>query len=305
MRRITRGLAALSLCLVQCGIAQAQVVLPGDTVTPYFNDVRGWRVDVVSEQPGRGFVGCRASRLIDADAVAIDRIEGDWRFIFPTGVSAVYEGGTMDYDKYSIDAQFDLREGWAVRFLEGQELALLKGAGLVGVSVNNDPRGARGYSMAGSTAATLKVEECVRRGGQTASAAPSTPPAPPAPPPGANASAMPLIFYQVPVGESQVGDCDMGFTEPYRCTFDGQPPQPGYSHSLLVQDAFGEAPSMTINVIDTAHAHVWASLDGGSWMYMGNWHPTDGGTCAEPDATQTPDAEANIGQDYWKICILQ
>ena len=59
------------------------------------------------------------------------------------------------------------------------------------------------------------------------------------------------------------------------------------------------------NVIDTAHAHVWASLDGGSWMYLGNWHPPDAGTCAEPDATQTPDAEANIGQDYWKICILQ
>lgn len=118
------------------------------------------------------------------------------------------------------------------------------------------------------------------------------------------ADEMPLVFYRVPVGESQIGNCGLlARGDLYRCTFEGLPPEPGYLHGNRVDDLFEEMPSLLVKVLSAARADVWVAYPGEGWQYLGTWQASVDGSCAKPLGPQTAEAVANLGQDDWQLCI--
>lgn len=117
--------------------------------------------------------------------------------------------------------------------------------------------------------------------------------------------ASPMLSPTVPVGETQVGDCQMGFGEPYRCTFEGLKPKSGYSASVRVTDIFNTAPTLDLDVISHNVADVWANM-GGEWFFVGTWETDlNNSNCLVPGSVQTTEAWDNMGQDAWQLCLLR
>ncbi|WP_058247560.1 hypothetical protein [Tropicibacter naphthalenivorans] len=89
----------------------------------------------------------------------------------------------------------------------------------------------------------------------------------------------------------------------YRCTFTGAVPDAGYSFAMEIADTANENPSLFVAAHGAGSADVWAAFPGEpDWMYMGYWAKTTS-NCLLPEGPESPDAQANLGQDAWEICI--
>ena len=278
------------------GTAAAQSFTGSET---FYGEVRGWGIFAYATASG-AFNGCGALKEEAGQKVLLALgTNGIWELVVPTSQTGTFGGGILDIDKISIDSQFGFVGGFAIRELSVQEIGMIKAGSQLGVVINGDgPE--RWWSLSGSTAAMLKATECVQRGGRAVAAAV---PASPSPSPSPSPSGGSDLLYPVPVGETQVGDCKMGFTDVYRCTFEGLNPKAGYRTSTRVVDAFGSAPTLDLDAVSATEADVWALMDG-NWSFMGRWrHDTSMGRCLVPGDNQTPEAINNLGQDAWMICL--
>jgi len=289
--KLARYIAAFSTCAALAGPVAAQSFTGNET---HYAAVRGWDVLSFTESNG-AFNSCGAVKSENGNRVMIAQgVDGTWNIAVPTRQSGSFGGGILDIDKASIDSQFGFIGGFAYRELSNRELQMIKAGNHLGVLINGD--GAeRWWSLSGSTAAILKATECVQRRGRAA-AAPVTP-SPRAP------LASPLLAPTVPVGETRVGNCEMGFVGGYRCTFEGLPAKQGYRSSTRVVDVSNTAPTLDLDAISTTEADVWAYMNG-NWLFMGRWAADNrSGNCLAPGAIQSPDARNNLGQDAWMLCL--
>lgn len=263
---------------------------------PYAS-VKGW--DVLSLKDSAGsFVSCGAVKTENGNRVMLAQ-GADWSWIVatPTNQYGTFGGGVLEIDKVSIDSQFGFTGGFAHRDLSGSELQAIKKGRQMGIAINGDG-GTRWWSLSGSTAATLKVTECVQRKGQVAAYQPS-----PSPSPAPSAHGARLLSNPIPVGQTRVGDCHSVFSSGYRCNLIGQPPKSGYSASVRVQDISNQQPTLDLDVVSASEADVWALMNN-NWAFMGRWvRDAAMGDCLAPGPNQSPDARRNLGQDAWQICL--
>ncbi|MBE1284764.1 MAG: hypothetical protein GJ676_15750 [Rhodobacteraceae bacterium] len=285
------GVCALSACTVFAAPAAAQSFTGSET---HYASVRGWDVLVIHDQSGV-FTYCGATKNESGNKVLIALgADGLWGLAVPTYQTGTFGGGVLDIDKVSIDSQFGFVGGFATRDLSLDELHRIKAGNQMGVMINGDgPE--RWWSLSGSSAAITKVEECViRRGSAPTATATSQPTVSPT---------SGFLSPVIPVGEMRIGNCDMVFTGPYRCTFESLPAKQGYRSSTRIVDTFNQAPTLDLDAVSDSEADVWALLDG-QWQFMGRWASDQtAGDCLVPTSNQVPEARNNLGQDAWQICV--
>lgn len=281
------GKAALAACLLLGAHAPsfAQALRPYEW-SEFYADVRGWTVESVIHEQG-GFTGCRALKDGPAGPLIIGRLNGFWNIVVPTYQTGTFGGAILSVDKNDIDSQFGFFDGWASRELGNRTLDLIKSGRELGVEINGDAP--RRWSLSGSTAALLKVQECLATGGVAPQQQARSAPRQPAPPP--------------PPSQPQTvtANCDSIITGPYRCTVTRLPAEPGYREIYRVEGA-NDAPAYFIKIKSDDEADVWASFGGEPWRYVGIWGNT-GPDCSEPKPNQSQEAWNNLGQDAWNICI--
>jgi len=303
-------LVAASWLFVSPAGTQAQTTKPSDEATLYFSDVRGWDVYYIHSSEW-GPQGCRAMKKGPAGEIILnDRIvdrtaEGAWELIVPTDQTSRYEGGILSVDKIDFEVQFGIENGWATRELTDGEFEQMKAGDQLVVEITGDP--ARTWSLAGFTAASLKVYECMTQGGIPPKKGTTPDVAMPSP---ANSP----FLYSPPsnggapgseIESPGIGDCKLGFSDWYRCLFTHFVPGKGEKSVVRIDDAFDEQPSLYLHVKSGSDIEVsYADDENGPWATLGVWEIYDKkGKCIRPKAGQSGMAKQNLGQDNWELCL--
>lgn len=149
--------------------------VPGEEY--HYSDVRGWRVLV--SQAGQQFAYCVAEmERSDGSAFRVGWDGLQWQVAVPIEARPDWQGklqidgagSGQGYLRGGDDISGTAVPGWTIAWLGLAELdGLRKGkTAILGVGKFDYD-----FALSGMTAATLKVEECVERSGQTASDAPS------------------------------------------------------------------------------------------------------------------------------------
>ena len=148
------------------------VARPGEET--YYSEARGWRV-FTADADGRHAYCFAESIRSDGSAFRIGWDGQQWQLAVPVTANPDWQGtlqidgsgSGQGYGRGGDDISGTAVRGWTIAWLGLAELdGLRKGNyALLGVG-----RADYDFSLAGATAATLKVEECVQRGGRTASA---------------------------------------------------------------------------------------------------------------------------------------
>lgn len=271
------------LAIVLAGESSAQTVHGPEQTYAYAN-VRNWQVMSLDER--NGVKGCRASVNQSGRTMMIEQYHGHWNLIVPTRQTSTFAGGVVKIDNAVYDSQFGIFNGYAVYQLYSDMLGKLKAGSKVSVRVNGDPELA--FSLKGSTAAILKVQECVKTGGEAPTQQANAQQAGPAP------------------GETEQVTCETYTEGTYACTATIMKNEPGYEgvvRLVPVQGQNGNGFFVKFRQ-GVAVADVWFSTPGGQWKNLGAWDltPRGDGFCAVPSANQTPAAQSALGQDAWQIC---
>jgi hypothetical protein len=274
---------ALSLCVATgfSSAAQAQVVHPEEQVA-FYADTRGWDVYAINHSYN-GFIGCRAVKNERGEQLALEYYSNMWQIVVPTQQTSTFGGAIMGVDKADFDAQFGFVSGYATKELTPAELQYLKRGSQLGVEINGDYP--RYWSLSGSTAAILKIQECTSNGGQVRQAQATQAPAASQP-------------------QTVTATCDTVFTGPYSCQVTRMAPEPGYVDAFQVDPQSGNGSSYFLKMQSESYSEVWEASGGSPWRYLGVWaQPAHSPDCAEPVAKQTPEARNNLGQDAWNFCL--
>ena len=287
-----RSLASLAAL---CGLvtapftaAQAQTVHGPEQEYSYAS-VRGWTVTSLDER--NGVHGCRATIVQRGRSLMIERYHGQWNLVVQSRQSGTFQGGTVTIDKAVTDAQFGLRNGYAIFGMSNSTLGQLKKGSAISVKVNGD--NPVSFSLRGSTAAIGKVTECDQRQGEVPQAA--TPQAP--------ATSGPAI------GETATANCSTVTEGNYPCVATNMKPETGYEGVIRVVPAAGQKGKNAFFVKfkpGVPLADVWFNTPGGTWQMLGGWDLRPAGQdgfCATPAANQTAAARNALGQDAWELCV--
>ncbi|MGV0911574.1 VHL beta domain-containing protein [Martelella sp. FOR1707] len=137
-------------------------------IVPY-DEVKGWRVYAIDHSMS-GFLGCGAVKAEPAGPLVVENYQDKWQLVVPTGRSDAdrYDGALISFDDRAIDSQFGFEGGHAVSHLTRDEIGFLMQASSLKVAVN-DEKPLR-FNLSGSTAAVLKIRECLERRGAPPSA---------------------------------------------------------------------------------------------------------------------------------------
>jgi len=274
---------AISACMA-IGMAlpvTAQVVHPEEQVSLY-TQVKDWTVYSITHNYS-GFAGCRATKIENGSQLALELYNNLWQIVVPTDQASVFGGAILSVDKMDFDSQFGFINGFATKELTQTEIKHIKSGNQIGVEIIGDfPRY---WSLRGSTAAILKVQECNANGGRV-----QTTQAPAAPP--------------VSQPQTAAGNCDSPTTGPYQCTVTMLAPGPGYQAALQVDSTAGSLPAYFFKVRPNQDADAWVSFDNANWLFIGVWEGfRQDSDCAYPKASQEAEAWNNLGQDAWELCI--
>lgn len=278
--------AAIALC----ALAATTLPLAAQTDTTHaYGKVKGWRV-VSIDQSGTGFVGCRAIKKERGAALWIAQRNKIWRVIVPTKQSGRFGGAIMSVDKADFDIQFGFQDGRAIRELTTTEFKSIHAGNVLGVHINGDRQ--HSWSLSGSAAAIIKVQECVdRKGAKPQAAAPA----------GKGKAVLPNMNTLL---NSAHATCTSPTTGGYACTIKRFAPSAGFTEGLLVSGASPDRPAYFFNVKSSTQSQAWASFGGAAWTYMGIWVSKGrNDPCAWPRAKQGPVARRHLGQDAWKLCV--
>ncbi len=177
---IARMFACMGIAMVAASPASAQQNSYGgyDIVAApqreyFYGDMRGWGV-FAANMNGR-FAYCFAERLrSDGSAVRVGFDGGQWQIAVPIPSRPDWEGtlridgegSGQGYRKGGEYISGTANGSWTIAWLGMAELEGVRKGGTALLSVGKFDYD---FSLAGATAATLKVQECVDRSGQTAS----------------------------------------------------------------------------------------------------------------------------------------
>jgi hypothetical protein len=169
--------ATLSVCVALTTSPALAQTVNSQEGAQYYANVRGWSVYQMSD--GRGIFACRAVRgngyndQIMIEYNAFEGGNGEWAILVQgrrtefdgpdaRGAGAHYDGTFVDRQIYFGFPGMDGDSNSHARLgIEAYELGLLKKSSNFTLDINRETR--RAWSLAGSTAAILKVAECADR----------------------------------------------------------------------------------------------------------------------------------------------
>jgi len=282
---IQRLVGATCALLVTLSFASAETV-HGPEAQYSYDSVRGWDVYALSLRDG--VHGCRAIKQGAAGPLIIENYRNEWNLIVRSSQTGVFTGGVVAIDGYLVDSQFGLKNGYGIKTLTSPTLGRLKAGSQVNVRINGDRN--QSFSLSGSTAAILKVEECAKNRGEKPQASSTSTNMPP-----------PQQSDQQKMTCRSVTDGD------YSCTIKFLPSDPGYVETVQIFSNAGSTPTYFYKIRDGGQqADTWVSFDRGAWKYMGVWLLSDDGTqrCAEPAPNQSDKVQQALGQDAWQLCLF-
>lgn len=164
LKKTFRFAASLLVAAGLVGGAQAQEI-NDDEFADFYGNARAWTVYTISD--GAGVGGCRAVRgssYNDQIMVGYDYASRQWELIVlssaPLAGEGFIKGAGISYDGYFIDRQvgYDRESNYAYMPMTDDELRRFKAGSTVSLSITGEAQ--RTWSLAGSTAATLLVQEC-------------------------------------------------------------------------------------------------------------------------------------------------
>ncbi|WP_157894512.1 hypothetical protein [Aquibium oceanicum] len=292
---------AIALCLAAPALAQAPAMGddsfnivddPEVTQGDFYAEVRGW--NVFSGSTDQGFAFCAAEMELPGLT---------WRFGYdasPQWQIAVKHrfSGETPYGTFDVDGHKSGISGWG----SGEWVILWPHKGEYNAIASGNRMeihlGEIWYEMQlkGTSAAPLKVQECVaNRGNPERAMASAQPPAPVR-----SAGGAPRMPDPNRRGEEFVGNCQTDYAS-YRCMAATLTPTVGNAKAELIYDAFGSEPNYIIQTDKNDISEVWVSFGSDPYKYMGRWN-TDG-RCRGPLQNQDPQVVANLGHDSWKLCV--
>ncbi|WP_152912472.1 hypothetical protein [Candidatus Rhodobacter oscarellae] len=281
--------AAVGTFLANTGFAQN---------APYAT-VKGWAV--ASAKSNGALTGCTMSKTTAAGRLTLIKFtSGKWRLFVPTRQSGTFGGGIVSYDKADVDSQFGFSRGSASRDMSADEISRFKAGREFGVQINGDAP--LSWALTGSTAAALKVDECVSNKGIPPAAKAQTT-RPQAQRPNSQSGARPSA--QAASGPV----CWTVTSGTYDCVYEEYDATGRFSREYALSPKSGDAPAFDIRVASEQDVEVNVWFGTGPWQYMGIWQAVQnvagapaGAECIEPASNQTAEARNNLGQDAWVFC---
>ncbi len=137
-------------------------------ILPY-GEVKGWLVYAI-DHSSDGFFGCGAVKNEPAGPLIVENYQDRWQLVVPTRRSDAdrYDGALISFDGRDIDSQFGFEGGHAVSHLTRDEIGFLMQAASLTVAINDE--NPLRFNLSGSTAAVLKIRECLEGQGTSLSA---------------------------------------------------------------------------------------------------------------------------------------
>jgi len=255
--------------------------------------VKGWTVYALNHSYD-GFLGCGAAKTERAGQLLLEYNNRRWNIIVPTDQTGRFGGAIFSVDKHDFDSQFGFDLGFATKEITRTELSFIKSGSSLGVEINGDR--ARYWSLSGSTAAILKVQECSANQGVRRKAKRRTTTRRPA-----------KRSRNVPNSsgsKTAMATCDTPTSATYRCVVKSLPSEAGYIETYQVDPASGGGTSYFFKVKNKNAADVWIAFDSGPWKYVGEWvNSGQNGQCSAPGRNLDAEARDNLGQDAWELCV--
>lgn len=259
----------------------------------FYAAARGWDV-YKAHDVNRNAYCVAINERNDGNTVRIGWDGLQWQVAVPVQSSSDWSGA------FEVDGQvFNFASGtavdsWTIVWIGLPEVDAMKAGSRAVVGAG---RADYDFSLAGSNAAMLKVEECVNNGGVApvapVAAAPSRP-ALPAAPPAAPTAARP--------GQSR---CTDAYDQTYACLVTHLSPEPGYSQVMQIDDVAGTI-GHTVKIRNDGVGEVWVRLPQAwqGWKFFGYWI-TSGkdDKCITPGDNQPQEAIDNMGSDSWSLCV--
>lgn len=256
----------------------------------FYASVKGW--NVVSVQNGAQFVGCHAEKSEYGRSLLLGVSQGLWHLAAPTGQIGRFGGAVLSIDKVDIDSQFGFDQGLAIRELSPSELYSIKRGRQLGVHIRGDAP--MWWSLSGSTAAILKVQECADRQGRQGYSQPAI-----APPAAGRFVPPNLQGFRASIQRM----CSSPTSMPYPCTIEQFSAPAGYTDAFRISPNVTGQPAYFFKIINDTQSEAWIAFDG-PWSFAGVWQSQGANDpCANPSGRQGPMAQQTLGQDAWGICV--
>lgn len=289
LTKFTATIAAFGLVAMAAHSAAAQNVYGGydivDTpgaVEQDYATVRGWTV--TANYVGGHFAFCSAWRNVGQSQVSIGFDNMQWQLAVPVTLRNKEWSGMLEVDGDQRPTGGSSTANNSIAWLGLSELDRLKRGNRAIVSVGKYDYD---FNVAGVTASTLKVTECVQNAGQAPTRTTST---------------------QAKTGRLQTAraSCETVFGGDFGCTLTQHPKEGSYIEVVTVDS---DTPSMErylIKQIDDTQGEVWVAFSDQPqvWNYKGYWQTTSHDVnCIEPAPNQGLAVQEALGQDAWMLCI--
>lgn len=256
---------------------------PGAVEQDYAN-VKGWHVS--ASYLGGSLAFCSAGKHIGNTYMSIGYDGMQWQLAVPIANQPADWSGGLEVDGDLRHASGTSTSGYAIAWLGLRELDRLQRGNQAIMSVGKHDYD---FSLAGITASTLKVTECVQNAGRV--------------PTQAGANAAPAQNGGAPTVRVS---CETVFGGRQGCTLTQQPQEASYLEVFTVDLDDRGSERYLVKQVDNAQVEIWLAFPEApqSWSYKGFWqessHDRD---CIEPAPNQGLAVQDALGQDAWMLCL--
>lgn len=252
-------------------------------VNPY-SSASGWKIS--SAHANGKFAYCFGQVWRNSTVVRLGFDAMQWQLAVPLNSRLGEWQGTMEVDGERRFASGVATPGWTIAWLGLRELDKLKRGSR---AVLSPGRVDYDFSLAGVTAASLKVQECVERKGRWVFKMPSQ---------------QKKTSTPAPASAPVIANCETALSGSYGCSVVQMPPEPSYKMVFQVNGPNYDFINYLVKKVDEVRGEVWISQSGGRWEYMGYWEPISRGSdCIRPSANQSRPVQDALGQDAWMLCV--
>lgn len=250
---------------------------PGAVEQDYAH-IRGWTV--TANYVAGNFAFCSAWKNTGQSQVSIGYDNMQWQLAVPITPRGNDWSGMLEVDGDQRHAGGASTAHNTIVWLGLGELDRLKRGNQAIVSVGKYDYD---FSLAGMTASTLKVSECVKNAGHVPSR------------PSANTQA-----------QTARANCETVFAGIFGCTLTQHPKEGSYREVITVSSDTPNMERYLIKQIDNTQGEVWVAYSDQPqvWNYMGYWRSASHDVnCIEPAPNQGLAVQDALGQDAWMLCI--
>ncbi|WP_039019635.1 hypothetical protein [Halocynthiibacter namhaensis] len=256
---------------------------PGAVEQDYAN-VRGWTV--TANYVDGNFAFCSAWKNVGNSPVSIGFDNMQWQLAVPIVSRDKEWSGGLEVDGDQRYASGSSTANNAIAWLGLSELDRLKRGNQAIVSVGKYDFD---FSLAGVTASTLKVSECVQNAGQVPTRTSGN-------------------TTQAQTGNLHTAraNCETVFGGVFGCTLTQHSKEGSYREVITVDSDTPDMERYLIKQIDDTQGEVWVEFSDQPqvWNYKGYWEPASHDVnCIEPAANQGLAVQEALGHDAWMLCI--